>query len=142
MLREWSLVRWVVAAVTATAIGLAVGSPSGLIDTPWDSRMTPTLWWNYPIWLATAVLGGLIAATYIQARTAPRMEKKLWATVGSALAVGCPVCNKVVVAVVGVSGALTVWAPLQPILAVVSVALLGWALQRRLQGERRCAVAG
>ncbi|WP_336791267.1 hypothetical protein [Gordonia malaquae] len=141
MLREWSLVRWVVAAVMAVVIALAIGIPSGLIHTPWYSRMTPTVWWNYPTWLATAVLGGLISATYIQARTVPRVEKKLWATVGSALAVGCPVCNKVVVAVVGVGGALTVWAPLQPILAFVSVALLGWALQRRLQGERLCAVA-
>jgi hypothetical protein len=58
----------------------------------------------------------------------------------SALAIGCPVCNKLVVMLLGVSGALTVWAPLQPVLGVVSVALLGWALRTRPVTEPACRV--
>jgi hypothetical protein len=27
--------------------------------------MTPVLWWNYPVWVLTAILTGLIVATYV-----------------------------------------------------------------------------
>lgn len=46
----------------------------------------------------------------------------------SAFAVGCPICNKLVVALVGVSGALNVWAPVQPLVGMAALALLGYAL--------------
>jgi hypothetical protein len=46
----------------------------------------------------------------------------------SALAVGCPICNKIVAGLLGVSGALGLWAPIQPTLALVSVGLLGTAV--------------
>jgi hypothetical protein len=67
------------------------------------------------------------------------------ATVGSgslfgALAVGCPVCNKIVVMPMGVSGAPQWWAPLQPVLGIAGVGLLLYALHRRLRGERLCAL--
>lgn len=58
----------------------------------------------------------------------------------SAFAVGCPICNKLVVAVLGVSGALNVWSPIQPLLGLASVTLLGLALIVRLRGERLCAL--
>jgi len=58
----------------------------------------------------------------------------------SFFAVGCPVCNKLVVLAVGVSGALSYWAPVQPFLAAASVALLGLAAHRRLRGLKSCAV--
>ena len=71
-------------------------------------------------------------------RTTPRVG--VGAGVLSLLAVGCPVCNKLVVLAIGVTGAMTIWAPLQPLLGVVSLVLMGWALWRRLIGERRCPV--
>ncbi|MHB1874156.1 MAG: hypothetical protein ACYCPF_04790 [Streptosporangiaceae bacterium] len=58
----------------------------------------------------------------------------------SFFAVGCPVCNKLVVLAAGVSGALSYWAPVQPFLALVSVAVLAYAARRRLRGTRRCTV--
>lgn len=56
-------------------------------------------------------------------------------------AVGCPVCNKVALLALGYTGALQWFAPLQPVLALVAVVLLAWALRRRLAGERACPVA-
>jgi hypothetical protein len=50
------------------------------------------------------------------------------ATTTAVFAVGCPICNKIVVGLLGVSGALGVWAPLQPALAVVSLAVLAAAV--------------
>lgn len=60
------------------------------------------------------------------------------------LAIGCPVCNKVALVLLGTSGALTIWAPLQPLLGIASLALLGatlaWRLRMRARGNA-CPVA-
>jgi hypothetical protein len=53
-----------------------------------------------------------------------------------ALAVGCPVWDKVVVALLGAAGAMQWWAPVQPLLGAASVALSGWALQAPVRAER------
>ena len=58
----------------------------------------------------------------------------------SFFAVGCPVCNKLVVAALGTTGAVEVFAPVQPLLAVASVALLAVALRRRLATRSACPV--
>ncbi|MGO0575565.1 hypothetical protein [Ornithinimicrobium panacihumi] len=55
-------------------------------------------------------------------------------------AVGCPVCNKLVLLLLGYAGAMQWFAPVQPVLAVAAVAALGWALHARLKGERECAL--
>ena len=92
-----------------------------------------------------AVLSGVLAATYVHRRatvSAAPGRAGIMANVGSVLAVGCPVCNKLVVAAIGVSGALNVWAPIQPLIAAASLALLGWALWRRLTALRSCPVGG
>jgi hypothetical protein len=47
--------------------------------------------------------------------------------------VGCPVCNKLVVLLLGAGGALSYFAPLQPVLGMVSLALLAYALCTRLR---------
>lgn len=142
-MRHWSLLRWATAALGMVGSALVIGVPTGIIGTPWYTRMTPVLWWNYPVWAVTAVVSGLILATYVRTDTHSARPSRvgMGGNVLSALAVGCPVCNKLVVLAVGASGALTLWAPLQPVLGVASVGLLGWALWRRLRGERACALA-
>ncbi|MFI9843653.1 hypothetical protein ACIHFD_41905 [Nonomuraea sp. NPDC051941] len=104
--------------------------------------MTPVLWWNYPVWILTAALTGLIVATYVAPVQPPPDQQKKTLVGGalSAFAVGCPICNKLVVMALGVSGALTYFAPLQPVLAVGSLLLLAEALRRRLHALRSCAV--
>ena len=143
---QWPWRRVGVAVLAATVFALAVGVPTGVVATPLYTRMTPVLWWNYPIWAATSVLGGLVAATYIRrpGDTAPRNGAAAASGGGllTAFAVGCPVCNKLVVATLGVSGAMTIWAPLQPVLAILSVGGLLWVLRRRLTNEYACSVAG
>ncbi len=57
----------------------------------------------------------------------------------SFLAVGCPVCNQLVVALVGTSGALSWWAPVQPVVGVLAVAMLVYTLRMRLATYRLTA---
>ena len=53
-------------------------------------------------------------------------------------AIGCPVCNKIVLLALGTSGALNLFAPIQPLIGAASLGLLAatlvWRLRRRAQG--------
>lgn len=141
VLRGWDLRQWAVAVAAAAVAAVLIGVPTGIISTALYHRMTPVLWWNYPVWAVTALLEGFLLATYVQAGTGKATTGK--ATAGgvlSFLAVGCPVCNKLVVLAIGISGALSYWAPVQPFLAMASLALLVFAVRRRLSGLRSCPV--
>jgi hypothetical protein len=135
--------RWAVAVGVALLTAVVIGVPTGIISSPFYHRMTPVLWWNPPIWAATSLLAGLVSATYVRSALPARRPGQASgaASVLSLFAVGCPICNKLVVAAIGVSGALNVWAPIQPILAVLSVTAMSAALVVRLKGERSCRVA-
>lgn len=136
---SWPVRRWVAAGGAAVAFALVAGIPTDVISNPWFSRVVPVRWWSYPILAATALLAGLVTATYVRSPAqATSVGKAGGGGLLSALAIGCPVCNKLVVLIIGTTGALSVWAPLQPILGVASVGLLGWALRTRLTAERRC----
>ena len=142
-IRQWPVRRWAAAMLGAGITAVLIGVPTGIIRTPFYHRMTPVLWWNYPVWAVTALLSGLIFATYVRTGATRDSRQRATSVSGGMLslfAVGCPICNKIVVALVGVTGALNLWAPFQPLLGVISLALLGWALHRRLAGERSCPV--
>jgi hypothetical protein len=50
----------------------------------------------------------------------------------SAFVIGCPVCNKLVVMALGFSGALTYFAPLQPLLGAAALVLTLAVLRHRV----------
>ena len=157
-----------VAVLTALMIGL----PTDVIPNPVFGRQVPVTWWSYPVLALTAGLAGVLAATYVhmakdrpartgstastpQARQADRAAPqdgdmvttrslRLPAAGGllSWFAVGCPVCNKLVLLAVGATGAVKWFAPIQPALAGLSLALLAASVVVRLRGMRRCPVAG
>lgn len=135
-------IRAVIGAAGAVSTAILLGVPTGIIDTQWYTRMTPVEWWNYPVWMTSSALAGALLATYVgPGRAGTRGDGSRRGFVGgllSFLAVGCPVCNKVVVLAVGVSGALSWFAPAQPVLGVASVLLLASALRRRLRAMRNC----
>jgi hypothetical protein len=121
------------------------GVPADLVDTPLFLRMTPAEWWNYALWVAGAILVGLLAATYAAApaRHVPGAShggKVFGGGLLSVFAVGCPACNKLVVLALGAGGALTYFGTVQPVLGLLSVGLLLYALRARLAGEGACPV--
>lgn len=142
----WPARRWVVAVAAAACAALLTGVPTGIVQTTFYTRMTPVTWWDYPVWAISSVLVGLTAATYIRGRsnvvsTAPDQKPRtVGYTVLSVFAVGCPICNKLVVALLGVSGALTYFAPIQPIIGVATIALLATGLAVRLRGAVACTM--
>jgi hypothetical protein len=134
--------RVAIGALAAIVVALGIGIPTGIVETPWYTRMTPVLWWNYPVWAVSSILTGALAATYVRDPGVPVPPSEGGKTfVGSMLslfAVGCPICNKLVVMALGVSGALTWFAPVQPLLAVVSLGLLAYALLARRRATTAC----
>lgn len=142
---------WLAAAAGTVLALLVLGLPSAVIPNPFFIRMTPTEPVNVATWLAAAPLTGLLLATYASRGRIAADDVHVAAGGGRAtlggvaayLAIGCPVCNKIVVAALGVSGALNVFGPLQPLIGGASVALLGatlvWRLRMRARGCTRCA---
>jgi len=138
---------WLVAALATVGSLLLLGVPTAVIPNPFFIRMTPTETFNVAVWLASAPLIGLLVATYVRSPghtighrgEEPGAGRATLGGVAAYLAIGCPICNKVVVAALGVSGALSIFAPLQPLIGAASVALLGATLAWRLRARaRRC----
>ena len=126
---------WLLVLPTAVAAGVVMGIPTAMIPNPLFERMIPADPFNYLFWVLTSVLFGLIGATYLTPGLAAIDVQNKAAGGGllSVFAVGCPICNKLVVFALGVSGALTYFAPLQPLIGLASVALLIYALRLRFQ---------
>ena len=134
------------AAAAALAI-VAIGLPTAVLPNRFFMRMTPTRPQDYLFLGLTAILVGVIVATYVVpadpgAPAAPGGEGRLTAGgVLSFLAVGCPICNKLAVLALGVGGALRYFAPVQPLLGLASLALLGATAWARLRALRAgCAL--
>ncbi len=173
------------AALWTVASLLAFGLVSAIIPNPVFGRSVPPQPFAYVVWVLSAPLMGLIAATYggaaataktTSARAIPltavgpngrgvsavpitfarspgpdgalrgapvdsdRVDAtgraSTAATVGSVaafVAIGCPLCNKIALLLLGASGALTVFAPLQPIIGAASLVLLAVTLWWRLR---------
>lgn len=137
--------RAMAAVVTAVAFMAVVAVPTDLIDTPWFSREIPPTWWSWPSLVVSSALSGLLVATYVGPATDPidagSSRKGVAGGLLTFFAVGCPVCNKMVLVALGNAGAMSWFAPLQPLLVVAGIAVLGWALWSRLTNQRTCTLA-
>ena len=161
-LRGWTARQVLVAVVAGGAVAVLVGIATVLIPNPVFAREIPPVWWNYPVWLVTSALSGMLAATYVRAGavsgpdgggagTAPaepgdgavaRRTGRMGMAGGilAWFAVGCPVCNKLALLALGYSGAITWFAPVQPFLALGALVLTAVALVWRLRGQVACPV--
>ena len=149
--RLWSPRRWWVAIVGGLATALLVALPTAVIPNPIFGRAIEVTWWSYPVVVLTGILGGLLLATYVREPYATSGETEsdevdrasklgMAGAFVSFFAVGCPVCNKLVLLALGASGAVTWFAPLQPVLAVASVVLMAVALRIRLRNQVACSL--
>ncbi len=129
---------WLRAVPYALIAALLVAVPSDVIDTPLFGRPVEVRAIDYVTLAITAGLIGLIFAIRVQESEATKRQgsRTVWGGFVSFLAVGCPVCNQLVVAVVGTSGALAWWAPVQPLVGLAAIGLLLWTLRYRLQTYR------
>jgi len=137
---------------------LAFGLVAAIIPNPVFGRQIPPEPFAMAVWLVSAPLMGLLGATYsapaIPAATATRLMPLIIdlagdashrqgttlgtvAGLGAFLAIGCPVCNKVALVLLGAGGAMTVFAPLQPLIGAASLVLLAGTLAWRFRLRAR-----
>ena len=155
--------RYLAWSAAAAVLGLvAFGLVSAIIPNPVFGRQIAPEPFAIVVWLVSGLLMGLLAGTYLAPPSVapvafhvpdgavalvagPGAEARRTSALGYAgglaafLAIGCPVCNKVVLVLLGTSGALSIWAPLQPLVGLASVALLAaslaWRLRMRARGN-------
>lgn len=126
---------WLRAFPIAVLAAVIIAIPADLIDNPIFGRPVPPRRIDYVILAITAGLIGLILAIRPERSEAVERQETRTMLGGfvSFLAVGCPVCNQVVVALVGTSGALGWWAPVQPVVGLIATGLLLYTLRMRLR---------
>lgn len=148
-LRTWRRRQWLVAVAATLGVGLLLGWVTVLIPNPVFGREIPPTVWSYPVWVITAVLSGMLIASYLRPDGAEQQPEEkpekmsTWGALGafgSWFAIGCPVCNKLALLALGYSGALNYFGAAQPWLAAASVVLLVVGLVYRLAGTVACPV--
>ena len=128
-----------VALVAAGATALLIGIPTDVVPNPWFGRQIGVRGFDVVTLVALSIVTGALIATYTVAGDSGVVAPR--AGLGSGIlgwfAVGCPVCNKLVVALLGASGATSTFAPLQPLLGAAAVLLASAALVVRVRAIRR-----
>jgi len=152
-LRGWTVRQRLAAAGFSVTFALLIGIPTVLIPNPVFGREIPVHAWNYPVWIASSILAGMLAATYVRGTRGVSDAKQTddtadapsrFGMLGAVLAwfaVGCPVCNKLALLALGYSGAITWFAPVQPFLAAVALVTTAGALLVRLRGQTLCSTS-
>ena len=123
------------AAMGAILSAIVLGIPTAIIPNPVFHRIIDAGPANYFFWASTSVVTGALLATYALPRTVK--DRAAEAGLGGCsflayLAVGCPLCNKAVVALLGASGAVTIFQPIQPFLGALGLVLASIALTIRV----------
>ena len=147
---------WAIAWTLASL--LAFGLIAAIIPNPVFGRQIPPEPFAIAVWLVSAPLMGLLGATYTAGRLpAPARGNAMplvltaagdvggrqgttigaVASLGAFLAIGCPVCNKIALVLLGTSGAMTLFAPIQPIIGAASLMLLAGTLAWRFRLRAR-----
>ena len=125
---------WLYAAACTIVVALAIGIPTDVIPNPWFTRMTPVRTSDLVLLPLTSLTSGALLATYLgRSRTTALPKAGLGAGGLGYLAIGCPICNKAVVWLLGFSGALNTFGPLQPLIGGLAVALAIVGMRLRLR---------
>ena len=134
---------------------VAFGVLAAIIPNPVFGRGIPPEPFAVAVWLVSAPLMGIVTATYfapvpsavaVPLGASDRRDGTTLGTLGGLaafLAIGCPTCNKIALILLGTSGATSIFGSVQPVIGVVSLALLAgtlvWRLRLRARGGG-CAV--
>lgn len=149
-LRAFSRRQWLAALGATGGALLVLGVPTAIVPNPVFGRIIPTTALDVVVWLISSFLLGLLVATYAPGMRLDVGERAPGGRIGAAgivtyLAIGCPICNKLLLLVLGTSGTLQLFAPLQPLLGVLAITGLVvslWLRLRQLARRSACPLPG
>lgn len=129
----------VIGCAVALLIFIVFGIVTVLIKNPFFTRMTPVYWYDYVFLVLTSLLSGAyIGLWYYNKNNAKKINSKCDYTaaggaIGGFFSFGCAICNKLLIFLLGLSGVIAYFMPIQPILGVISIAVLGYAVYMQLR---------
>ena len=125
---------YAIGILVALIVFIIFGVITVLIKNKFFIRMTPVHWYDYLFLALTSILSGAyIGLWYYNANNKTKINSKCNYTatggaIGGFFSFGCAICNKLLVFLLGLSGVVAYFMPFQPILGVISIALLGYAV--------------
>lgn len=147
-IRDRALLAW--SAIWTVLVLVSFGLVTAIIPNPIFGRGIAPEPFAIAVWIVSAPLMGLAMATYfapmpavapIPLGQATRRDGSAIGTLGGVaafLAIGCPTCNKIALLLLGASGAVSTFGPIQPVLGAISLALLAgtvvWRMRLRARG--------
>jgi hypothetical protein len=135
MLSTRMIIRSVSAGIAAALATMAVvGISTDVISNPWFTRKVPVETFDWLVLIAISLLTGALVVTFVLGRDSLVGART---GVGSGVlgwfAVSCPLCNKIVLLLLGTSGATSLFEPVQPMLGAIAVLLAVGALVVRVR---------
>ena len=121
---------WIIGIVSSIVFFFVFGIPTNVIPNPLFTRMVSRTVLDYVFLVSSSVLLGAYLGVHLYKKN--QSKKCTTATysgaIGSILAFGCPVCNKLLVLLFGATALLTYFEPYRHMLGFASIAMLGGAL--------------
>jgi hypothetical protein len=135
MLSTRTIIRALSAGVAASlATLIVIGLSTDVISNPWFDRKVPVRAYDWIVLIAISVLTGALVITYLVGQSSLVGTRT---GVGSGVlgwfAVSCPLCNKIVLLLLGTSGATSLFEPIQPALGALAIVLALGALAVRIR---------
>lgn len=115
---------------------LVLSIPTAVIKTIFFTRMTPVYSYDYVFLVINSLLIGFYYALTKTSNNSQvcKVEKK--SLFGQALAmfgIACPICNKLLVFLLGIPFLLTFLEPVRPFISLASMFILLWLIYKKLQ---------
>lgn len=139
----------VIGSVAAIIAFFLFGIPTAVIPNSYFFRMSPVTIFDYVFLPVNSILlGTFIALLFYQGNykrlTKLKNTKTESAATGAAfvnvLALGCPICNVVLVSLFSTTALMTYFEPLRPALAVLTAGILGTAIYFKAKSIKECKV--
>ena len=131
-LRNRKLAAVLISIGTAILSYMVFGTVTAIISNRFFTRMTPFgLWEQISLLVTSALLGAYIGLVYYAKASGKDLVCNTSAAAGGVfgfLTFGCSICNKVLVFFLGIVGVFAYFEPIRPLLGIVSVGFLGFAI--------------
>lgn len=124
--------------ITGISVGsiafVLFGTVTVLIKNPFFIRMSPVHWYDYIFLVVTSILAWAYAGLWHYNKTNQNAinNKCNYAatggTIGGFFSFGCAICNKLLIWILGLSGVIAYFMPIQHILGVISSIISGYAV--------------
>ncbi|MBI2670425.1 hypothetical protein HYX18_00380 [Candidatus Woesearchaeota archaeon] len=120
----------IIGIMTALAIFVFLGMISVLVPNPFFKRMTQIYFYDYIFLVLTSLLLGAYIGLWYYKKNSSSMCNYAAAgeATGGFFSFGCAICNKLLIWVLGLSGVVSYFMPIQPILGVISILLLAYVV--------------